>query len=284
MSKLDQRLLKYSAMAPAMIGATQLNAQVQYTDVVPDAVLSNNGQTYELDLNNDGRTDFIFYMYASRSASGSYRYGYLYGTGMNPGMIRTYTWYPLALSQGALIAPGGSWSSSAAIFSYSVYSSYGSRSVYRYGWWLGEQEKFMGLRIRQGGRLHYGWVRVSVTDNGSDIIIHDYAMETIPGRPIVAGSTQSVQLLDQSFKSKLDVVLNETDRIVTVKTKSKNLTNGIVTVTDVTGKIIRQSDVSKGQDFELNGIPDGKYSVVIQFDQGVTYYDMQVGDGYYGDY
>jgi len=61
-STLSQKLKQYAALvAPALAISGVVNAQSVYTDVNPDVVLnpSGSGDTYALDLNNDGTTDYV---------------------------------------------------------------------------------------------------------------------------------------------------------------------------------------------------------------------------------
>ena len=54
-----RKFLAYSAAATAFLaGAVGAEGQVVYTDIDPDEVLSA-GETFSLDLNNDGNIDFL---------------------------------------------------------------------------------------------------------------------------------------------------------------------------------------------------------------------------------
>jgi hypothetical protein len=53
------KLASYSTMAGAFIAlSSSANGQVLYNDVNPDETYSENGEFYELDLNEDGDIDF----------------------------------------------------------------------------------------------------------------------------------------------------------------------------------------------------------------------------------
>lgn len=54
--------------------------------------------------------------------------------------------------------------------------------------WIGQKSKYLGVRISDLDKIHYGWIGLSVTgDFGNKITIHDYAYDTIPGKEIPAG-------------------------------------------------------------------------------------------------
>ena len=57
------------------------------------------------------------------------------------------------------------------------------------GQWLNVNDRYLGLRFRVDGKMHYGWARMSVKVQGFDITgtLTGYAFETIPGKSIRAG-------------------------------------------------------------------------------------------------
>jgi len=59
-SSLKKKLAGYSAMASAMLAANHntSDAQVVYHDILPDTFITDQNLTYNLDMNNDGVTDF----------------------------------------------------------------------------------------------------------------------------------------------------------------------------------------------------------------------------------
>ena len=68
--------------------------------------------------------------------------------------------------------------------------------------WAFPHHPFLGVKfVDKAGRLHYGWVRVSVQTDYSTVI-EEYAYETIPNKPIPAGTAKGgdsdSSALDQS--------------------------------------------------------------------------------------
>jgi hypothetical protein len=57
---LQKKLTAYGSFAVAVMAASAGDAQVIYHNVVPDRVLTNQGDSMHVDLNNDGIVDFIF--------------------------------------------------------------------------------------------------------------------------------------------------------------------------------------------------------------------------------
>jgi len=55
------------------------------------------------------------------------------------------------------------------------------------GEWLNKKDKYLGLKFIISGQYHYGWIRISHTQNEAKLAILDYAYNKLPGEPIRAG-------------------------------------------------------------------------------------------------
>jgi hypothetical protein len=58
------------------------------------------------------------------------------------------------------------------------------------GFWCDVENRYLGLKFKSRGKIHYGWARLSV--KATSVItatLTGYAYETIPNRPIIAGKT-----------------------------------------------------------------------------------------------
>lgn len=64
------------------------------------------------------------------------------------------------------------------------------------GYWYPEfLDHYLGVRFKDSDEnTHYGWIRCDVKDEGRILVIKDYAYETTPDYPIVAGDT--IQFVD----------------------------------------------------------------------------------------
>ncbi len=189
---LTKKLMAYSTAAGAVMafGANQVQGQIVYTDVDPDEIIT--GTSYNLDLNNDATTDIIL-------TQGSWFTGYQTAK-IQPqggaGFISTayppfsgwgtYTWAQ-ALSAGDMIDNTGTFNSNSANSTMSL----GWVGGYAAGPFLGETEKFLGLRftLDGGSTYHYGWARVSLDATAAMITLHDFAYESTADAGIEAGQT-----------------------------------------------------------------------------------------------
>jgi hypothetical protein len=208
------RLKKYALSAAAFTAAGgAANAQIQYTDIIPDDTVTGGGATYALDLNNDGTTDFNFFVvntnYSSSfsSASGFYFSSQqIQGIGINAsnssnGIMIDSNYTPYALSNGIAINGAATFTSSGAlaanivsVYSYSfntysggAYTGNGSNSSV-IGNWQGAVDKYLGLKVQVGTNTYYGWARLTVLSD-TQFVIKDYAIQVNPNVSINAGDT-----------------------------------------------------------------------------------------------
>ncbi|MGO8983984.1 MAG: hypothetical protein ACLPHI_01115 [Terriglobales bacterium] len=195
---LHQHLHLY-ALAASAAGVSVLalaqpgEAEIVYT---PVQVTIGPGQTYSLDLNQDGIVDFTLKNHSHgttsgfdaslfvRPAEGNAVAGHITRFGFN---------WAYALGSGMLIdkverhfAPGRA---------SMAYSNFFLTQTFRGGSWLsspGVQARFLGLRFKIDGKLHYGWARLNVRTYFTQITatLTGYAFETIPDKPIKAGAEQ----------------------------------------------------------------------------------------------
>jgi hypothetical protein len=162
-----------------------------------------------IDLNNDGTNDF-----AIGNSSGAVRFDATFGTytarGLNKGnRIWGVRHHPLnsntrwvqrasALSSGVLIhADRKLEKDHNVMFSWSIEctSQYCSYTGFG-GYWMGAQNRYLGLRFIINDKVHYGWARLSVQyqkiQKGflTNVTLSGYAYETITNKGIIAGKTK----------------------------------------------------------------------------------------------
>lgn len=182
-AKLNKKLAAYVAAATAAgigsLAATPAEAKVVYT--ATNVVF--NGTPIQIDLNHDGITDFSLGIvegashgfrvdvtpqvtgYAVRG-TGSAACGFL-GVPVGPGEKFVTTSY---FGHGVLMA---------GFFAYGISTSYGL--------WANVTNRYLGFKFLINGETHYGWARVSVTNEVRDVVLTGYAYETTPNTTIVEG-------------------------------------------------------------------------------------------------
>ncbi len=243
---LQSKLKSYSALAGSVaLISTQSDAQMVYTDITPDTTAAVNGAFYDLDVDNNGITDFSISLNLT-SASGSTTNkvlatptgtnsiagstgvtgAYLYPTAMNPGdSIKASLAFNVGPNQGMV----------------SFYSAGASTSVF--GNWSGVTDKYLGLKFMIGTQVHYGWARLDVSLNGTSFTIKDYAYDTIPNMGIEAGElpTSSSGINDLLAQHTMIYGFN---RSIYVKILNNASRDGIITVTNVLGQEIANATIT----------------------------------------
>ena len=156
-------------------------------------------QTLPLDLNHDGKPDFVFQdTLSTTSASffhsgrlsilphgGNQIWGHKTGTGLH---------YASALAAGIKVGPTGAFSSGPRSMAYGRQEG---SSFYCEGKWNNVVNRYLGLKFVIGGHIHFGWARLNVSCNAPKVsaLLTGYAYETIPNKPIITGKTHGPDVL-----------------------------------------------------------------------------------------
>jgi len=288
-----KKLAGYSGMAGAFILAhTSASGQVMYTDVNPDETYSENGEFYELDLNGDGSVDFAFKINdfsapgVFNSAGGATWGGliqdvlvYSYNGAVGGSSFTSGTLLPYALNAGVTI-DGDMQFNTNSLYGNQIMAFYlGIQSYYASGttlaWftspvgnWSGKTEKFVALRLDDGGASYYGWARLSVDDNNHEFTIHDYAVKMSEEAAIETGETvgihtviQNNQLNAYSFGSTINVVI-----------KDLQTTGATVKVFNLEGKVVYQNELNmNGMQINLDNVAAGAYTLQVVTNESGVY-------------
>ena len=241
-----QLLKKLSTfIVTAMMFSASANAQIVYTDVIPDSTMLDNfpiglnTKNYNLDLDNNANDDFILTAYYGPSILGGTP-SMVYASPLNGNALKdtlTTGNVPIPLQLNAVIDSNlllqQSWQTSG---SHTLRESGGIGPV---GLWNNLSDYYLGLRLLQSGQTYYGWVRlrVNVTGSYASVIVRDYAYNSIPDQPILAGQTTATGVSENSFASSINLFPNPTNNHLTIALGSNNKKVEI-TILDITGKII----------------------------------------------
>ena len=284
---LQKRINSYTMAAGCFLYLNQeASAQVVYMDIDPDIVLSDGGQAAEIDMNDDGISDFFFHnnsflYYDTSWLSTRTMKNILVGPdeigNALAGISNYFTtgygeftrYYPFAVNQGSLISELNSWQTTETqIMALRVYSSDGAvvgsgGYCYWFNFAIPETiDHFLGIRFKdEESLLHYGWIRCDVLDNGRTLIIKDYAYEMEPDYLIAAGDTAHfVSILDND---KDQPFITSFGNIISISIKSvQNDVN--VYIYETSGKLIYQASLTeKISNFTLL-VPHGVYLINLQ--------------------
>lgn len=160
-----------------------------YTDIEPDFNSENVEDFYELDLNRDGVVDF------NLSSSSDVWEWLGINANTSGGIIAVTPWYtnivPLEIDT-EIFTPSrffnGEYYAASGFITLGDCLGNEDRDACYYDW-SGKNDKYLGLRIVINGQKHYGWARLSVTSS-TQWVISDYAYNTTPNSPILAGQKE----------------------------------------------------------------------------------------------
>ena len=203
--KLTKRLVRYGALTTAMVGLTDLNGQIKYTDITD---VGGPGQGVGIDLDGlDGLYEFFILHGSNTAGTLGALYCVPFGSnavlGSSAGFI-----YPFALDSGDPISAANiNWIAQTGT-SYSLnyqtmnfVSCYGGAGNSN---WCGVVDKYLGLRFELADGTHYGWARLSVDLSTFNWTLFDYAYNEEVDAPINAG--QTTLGIDDNNLSKVKVV------------------------------------------------------------------------------
>lgn len=256
-STLSKKLASYSALATVVLaGSKSSNAQILYTDLNPDDTVHVVGD-YLLDLNNDGTIDFHFNLTHKATVSGgtysSVDQIRVVGYGSNS-VLRDpsppYSSYPYAqvLLSGALI--GGS-----STFSYQDILATNSDGYSYWGDWRGVSNAFLGLKLTVNFNTYYGWARLSIDSVCDELIVSDYAVDTVINQAIIAGDKCG------NYAAYVNTVINPSDSV------SLCGTGTIILATDSIGGFTYQWLVNNSA---IAGADNSNYTVDVSGNYSVT--------------
>ncbi len=261
--RVTQKLAAYSALAAgALVATTGANAQIIYHDVDPDATFTNDGDSLDIDLNNDGVNDFMIWLLNDPANAYSVRlYPEMGNEALGSASAGSGFFYPFALNANDMISSGQSmWNgtiNAGALTMAWKYVAGGS-----YGNWFGATDKFLGVRFLAGTNLHYGWIRLDVSANGDSFTVKDWAFNAQSDGPIMASQTTGIQ--DQ-LSVEASVYAHNATLFLTLSQDVK----GTVSVVNMLGQTVRDIEITGAKmEIDLSDCDGGIYMVTINSANG----------------
>ena len=171
----------------ALALARPAEAKIIYTPI--HRVIATN-EIYALDLNHDRRPDFFISNFGTRCGTDiCWRSLDVNGVDGNTmvGGQEGEAYVAMALHRGAGIDSKNLFYRSAGMAV--VNEPPGTSCLF--GYWCSVTNRYLGLKFKIRGELHYGWARLSVQVQPSSFTatLTGFAYETIPNKPIIAGKT-----------------------------------------------------------------------------------------------
>lgn len=189
--EISAGILKTNVAATTNAAAS---SSIIYTDVNPDSIIVN--KLYNLDLNNDGIPDFKITDSIWRSCAPVPNCNIEITPLNNNAVLSDAKNHPYALKAKDTIALNlSSWSKTSdqtlEKIQITCSRTAGIISHYSGHWDNTSEQRYMGLKLIKGANTYYGWVGLSSsTYSNLPAIVTDYAFNSIPNQPILAGQTK----------------------------------------------------------------------------------------------
>lgn len=250
MSKVKTRVLYYykvrflSCLLILFFFNSKLFSQIIYTDI-PDATPN---ATYPLDLNNDSIVDFLIQfdlvdkLMCKPQNDNAYSGNFVGGEHLPWALAASYnicdtfsTWYG-ANNPGTM-----AWGTST-------------------GYWVGETNKYLALKLMVGTNTYYGWARLDLLASSASFTIKDYAYESIPNACIQSGKSSGG--INGNSNKNIAVFPNPFSSSTTIKSID-NLKNTTLTIYNSYGQTLKQIKNISGQTVYLSrdNLPSGIYFI-----------------------
>ena len=297
---LLKKLAAYTSAAVGFLYGNNIHAQIIYHDVIPDDTLSPQGFYGEFagfDLNNDGIFDFwvghaahvFHYWYGEvilnpentslNSVMGSRQYK-PWSTSNNVSPSSYVRKYPFQLSYNDVIGDGSNWVKPHSFNGLNNLDHYGQawfRGVLWhtdwYGLWDNGQTAYAGVRLNDNGVYYYGWIRLKVNIHAQFVIVKDFALNSQPDEPILAGEGIVSAVPEISTEKIMSLSPNPVGDHATIRFSLATPSTVELELQDMQGRKIGTIEAgnsySKGMNsIELNAedLPAGGYLLVLATD------------------
>lgn len=276
---LEKKLGKYSALAGALVASVgAADAQVMYTDLNPDEVVSGTGSQYLLDLNNDGTDDFDFFTVVQTGTYGGGLVNYtIDGVGINPlnsneaiGTAGTYITYAKALNGGDTVNDAGVFMSGGTggllVGAWAVTTGLLSTQA-PVGNFANTTDKYFGLKLVSGGMTYYGWARVDMTADGTaapELTIKDYAYEATADQEIITAFNVGVD--EQGLQG---VAITQVGDKVIIDVDQSHAGQGQMIITSLNGQEVQSQNLQAGMKVvHTENLASGVYMITARFAEG----------------
>lgn len=231
-----------------------LYSQIVYTDI-PDATPN---ATYALDLNNDTIVDFLIQFDMGDKVMCKPQNNNAYSGDFVGGIH-----LPSALPAFENICD-------------SITTWYDSSNPGTMAWgtgighWVGETDKYLGLKLIVGTNTFYGWARLDLLPTSTSFIIKDYAYESTPNTCIESGKNRLV-IIENTGKRIFSIFPNPFISSTTIQTIG-NLKNATLTICNSYGQTVKQVKNISGQTISVSrdNFPSGLYFIRLTEENRIT--------------
>lgn len=236
------------------------NAQVIYTDVIPDSIKSNNS-TLTIDLDNNGTGDFLIESQIISSLGYvSLKAGVLGTSNAVIGYPSTSAAY--ALNYGDTISPN---SNTWKVMGTANQQMAGYAGGTAGGDWPGVGDRYLGFKFFIGSDIHYGWARMNVSSTSVMYTLYDYAYESTANTMILAGHKGLAGINENKNQQEFFVFPNPANEKVTLNFPA-NTNIQKIEVLDIQGRAVENFTpdlTAEKLTLNISGLSAGIYYIKV---------------------
>jgi len=275
---LQKKLAAYGSVAAAVMAASTVDAQVIYHDVIPDRVLTNQGDSMHVDLNNDGIVDFILskaWSTYNGTKAGVTPLGSDAVAGSTVNFNNNHQGYsgmllfPFDLASGAAIGQNLAWFSNNQLYHPPAYPGLFVPAMGftydggAYGNWPDSIDHYLPLKVLVGANTYYGWARCNVDAEVSQLIVKSWAVQSTPSTSIEAGEGESLSAVGNVAGGHLRIF--SFNKEIYIGNPSMNNSDMNIQVTNMLGEEVKTftSDQSQVR-IDASDLPEGVYMVIVK--------------------
>jgi|GEM_PF-1531096 len=270
----------YTFLGLIVLFAINADAQIIFTDLIPDIKLTGNvqsnpnGDTIVIDFNNDNQHDYELAMVNSSGLKFAYIQSGQPSNPANNAIAAVNTTTPrdiIALKPNDTIYTNQPWESVAGGNLNMVTDFMGTST----GQWISLKDGYIGCRFFIGTATHYGWIRAGISANNDTLYIKSYAYNSKPNECIIAGNTTTTTCsmptgVNKNLSSEeVKLYPNPANASITVISSSNN--NNQITILDILGnEVLVESLQSTTTKINTELLPEGIYIYLISNKEGKT--------------
>jgi hypothetical protein len=233
----------------SLLFAAPLWAQVTYTDIEPDVTLTE-WDAHFLRIGPDADDGLYIWKHPNEVVVNSM---------VSSVQVLFDGDYPAAVEYGQTISSSAAWMKP----NYAVLNHEGAT-----GHWIGVEDRYLGLRYKEGSDWHYAWARLDIDAAPSHFTLKDFAVETGAGTPIFAGAEGSA-----------DVNESADQKLYTLRGHQLTLgSDATVSVSSILGDQILEGQFGNGESIDLAKLGKGCMFIRINASGNTASIKLVVGN------
>ena len=257
-----------------MLSNIKASAIIYYTDI-EDVTLSQNGDEYKLDIDNNTSIDFIIQLKYPETKDHNqitviHKGLSRVGVERVENQIGKLAWsIPAKDSIGTDLKE---WMASGSGTPNEIFLAYYANNSMKGGAFL-NTEAYIALEFRICMSVHYGWARVSINEDCTSLTIKDFAYEYSPDKAIAAGDMGELDVDKSQNKQKLIISPNPSNNTQnTTLWTTQDINNANIDLFDLNGRIItniHRGALQANQPIQIDNyfLPKGIYIIKLQSNQ-----------------